>query len=36
MWQGVSPVSMDTIKFKLQFGQAGIYSGEEEVVKPII
>ena len=27
---------MDSVKFKFAFGQAGIFSGEEEVVKPII
>jgi len=36
-WTGVNPISLSSsLKFTFQFGQAGIFSGEHEVVRPII
>ena len=36
-WKGTTPVKINsTLKFNFQFGQAGIWSGEHEVVRPII
>jgi len=36
-WKGTSPVTLSgTLKFNFSFGQAGIYSGEHEVVRPIL
>jgi len=36
MWNGTSPIQTGTIKFKFQFGQAGLFSGAQEVVLPIL
>jgi hypothetical protein len=35
VWQGTTPNAMGDIKFNFEFGMAGIYSGEHEVVRPI-
>ena len=36
-WKETSPISLsNTIKFEFSFGQAGIFSAEQEVVKPIL
>lgn len=36
-WKDTSPVGLDSaLKFEFNFGQAGIFSGEQEVVKPIL
>ena len=36
-WGGTSPIELNTsLKFKFQFGQYGIFSGEHEVVRPIL
>jgi hypothetical protein len=36
-WKGTTPVKLSsTIKFNFEFGQAGIFSGEHEVVRPIL
>ena len=36
-WKETSPISLtNSLKFEFSFGQAGIFSGEQEVVKPIL
>jgi hypothetical protein len=35
-WTGTKPISIGALKFTFRFGQAGLFSGEHEVVRPII
>jgi hypothetical protein len=36
-WTGTDPIKLGTnLKFTFQFGQAGVFSGEHEVVRPIL
>jgi len=36
-WDGTKPLTLNSsLKFEFKFGQAGIFSGEEEVVRPIL
>jgi len=37
VWESVDPIALpSSLKFNFNFGQAGIFSGEHEVVRPII
>jgi hypothetical protein len=35
-WKGTDPIKVNDLKFTFQFGQAGMFSGEHEVVRPIL
>jgi hypothetical protein len=36
LWEGTTPVTIDgSLEFHFEFGQAGLFSGEHEVVRPI-
>jgi len=35
VWKGTTPAQFSDLKFHFEFGMAGIYSGEHEVVRPI-
>jgi len=35
-WNNTSPMSIPSLKFTFQFGQFGFWSGEHEVVRPVI
>jgi hypothetical protein len=35
-WKGTDPIKVNDLKFTFQFGQAGMFSGEQEVVRPIL
>jgi hypothetical protein len=35
-WKGTDPIGIGELKFIFQFGQAGLFSGEHEVVRPIL